>query len=376
MANCGEQIQNVLSEEYCDCLVCVLHVRQQCLLLHPDCRKQANVSDDTSVAILERNGRTAKLHFHEKVTAPNGVDRGINPARAINSHQFSLATLVDKSLASLPVLRSTDIPHSALHSSGSDAVIRMKPNFVSVTRGPGISVALSIGLEYAKGLATAWQVPLIGVNHMHAHTLAPRLAYALAQSDAWPQPAFPFLTLLVSGGHTMLHLSKSIYRHQRLAGTKDVAVGNALDQIARSILPPEVLDREIMYGRLLEEFAQCPPYTAPVNRGDLVQPYHSKSGWTLSMPLAETREMAFSYSGLESSVRRITKADLTVDERRELARQSLRIAFEHLADRVLLGLGNLGTEVRRLNALVVSGGVASNQYLRQMWVLLVCVHPC
>lgn len=103
-----------------------------------------------------------------------------------------------------------------------------------------------------------WQIPLVGVHHMQAHALTPRLVSALEQPpEASPEPAFPFLSVLASGGHTLIIQSESLTEHRLLGTTSDIAVGECLDKVARILLPPELLQstRSTMYGALLERFA-------------------------------------------------------------------------------------------------------------------------
>ena len=168
--------------------------------------------DDTSVAILEKGngapqgGPAAVLHFHEKVTANNDAFNGIHPIVALESHQSSLGHLVKKALQHLPIASPVDGAHTNSSSSpAGQSNNRRVPGFISVTRGPGMRSNLSVGLDTAKGLSLAWNIPLIGVHHMQAHALTPRLVSALfSKANSPPQPDFPFLSLLVSGGHSML----------------------------------------------------------------------------------------------------------------------------------------------------------------------------
>ena len=326
-----------------------------------------------------------QLLFHEKVTARNKEYKGIHPIVAVESHQQHLGRLVNSAVRLLPI---------------DNVGRRRKPDFVSVTRGPGMRSSLDTGLNTAKGLAAAWQIPLIGVNHMQAHALTPRLVSALDESPSPssleeitnPDPAFPFLSLLVSGGHTILVHSKGVCDHSVLASTIDIAIGDAIDKMAREVLPPEILDQqseEIVYGRLLEDFAfprsnmqsaetdireeDIYNYTPPLTRSAEINQSSAPYGWALPVPLVNTpsghkRSLAgFSFSGLGSAVHRIcaaavcrgrplniregAKADsagedasldglnrappsFSLEERKHLARECQRVAFEHLASRV------------------------------------------
>lgn len=322
---------------------------------------------------------------------------------SLDSHQTNLANLIDRAIDSLPVLssqehttataKSNQPPQSLLRRSASGSSRLHKiPDFVSVTRGPGMRSNLSTGLDTAKGLATAWQIPLIGVNHMQAHALTPRLISALDGRSI--TPAFPFFSLLISGGHTLLVHSKGLTNHSILASTSDIAIGDCIDKVARATLPATLISasasktQQSMYGPLLETFAfpngaADHGYTPPARRQEELERRATPWGWGLGMPLAETRSgkkvnsMEFSFSGLESSVGRIvggkaakaqaTRAavDMGTLERVALAREAMRVAFEHLASRVVMALQRGGPEVKdNVNTLVVSGGVASNKFLR------------
>lgn len=254
-----------------------------------------------------------------------------------------------------------------------------KPDFISVTRGPGMRSSLTTGLDTAKGLAVAWQIPLVGVNHMQAHALTPRLVSALSGSSPNAAPAFPFVSLLVSGGHTLLVHSKDLTDHAILATTTDIAIGDCIDKIARLVLRPDVLKEggEIAYGSRLERFAFPNglvdyEYTAPTTRGEEIARKTTRWGWALVPPLAQTRSgskskaMEFTFSGLGSAVKRICegKEEMDNEERRELAKESMRLAFEHLASRVGWALRDLQKEGSRVGTVVMSGGVASNAFLR------------
>lgn len=343
--------------------------------------------DDTSVAILEKHkNNSATLHFHETITSDNLKYGGVHPIEALSSHQKSLAGLINQALRSLPKRETTEV-HGSILVKGTDGTQpRQKPDFVTVTRGPGMRSSLYTGLNTAKGLAVAWQVPLLGVNHMQAHALTPRLVAALdakAVESTTPlehDPAFPFLTLLVSGGHTMLVNSRSLCDHEILANMTDMAVGDAIDKCARDILPPAYLETatDVMYGRLLEAFAfpdktpnfgYTPPSSFLKPRGNADHGY----GWEIGQPFtsqgAETwrnNAALFTYSGLGSTVRRIKEQNLGMDdeERRALAKVTMAVAFEQLASRVLFALER--SDVTKVDTLVVSGGVASNQFLKHI----------
>ena len=301
------------------------------------------------------------------------------------SHQEHLSTLIRESLHSLPAVDAGDDESGSVGTvnvqmRNGQWLTKRRPDFISVTRGPGITAALTTGLDTAKGLAVAWQIPLIGVHHMQAHALTPRLVHSMQQhledDDARVKPGFPFLTLLVSGGHTLLVHTRSLYDHSILASTADIAIGDAIDKMARSIIPPAKLNgNEIMYGRILEKYAfhddaRDYQYSAPTSRAEEIAKRVSQWDWAIPVPLTEGKDMKFSFSGLESAIKRICErqgSNMDQMERREMAREAMRVAFEHLAMRIIWALEKLEDNGQQLTNVVVSGGVASNGFLRNMY---------
>lgn len=337
---------------------------------HPPCRPSLvtlaieTSCDDTAVAVLSHTQRTneTKLLFNERIASDNRAFHGIAPNITVHGHQTTLAQMVRRARTHIP---SPD----------------NRPDFVSATRGPGIKTNLSVGLTLAKGLAVAWDVPLVGVHHMQAHALTPRLANALAatQTQSSPSasspvsvnPKFPFLTLLVSGGHSELVLSSSLLSHKIIAATRDNAIGNVLDQTARVILPASVLaaSKDVMYGRELEAFA------FPDSSYDFFTPARSREQemndtlpaeypWTVPIPFRENRKLAYSFAGIHSAVHKIAAAnpDMDVEQRRVLARYTMRAAFQHLIGRACIALEDV-PGLSEVKTLVVAGGVASNRFL-------------
>ncbi|KAK3945301.1 glycoprotease family-domain-containing protein [Diplogelasinospora grovesii] len=394
--------------------------------------------DDTCVAVLDTAeppststasstttpnpppSSAARLLFNKKITSDNTAFEGIHPAVAVVGHSASLAGLVQEALHSLPPARSTHTQNNTISTLSIGGVLRKRPDLVAVTRGPGMNANLAAGLNTAKGLAVAWGVPLLGVHHMQAHALTPRLVHALnhppttttttttttSQHTDKPivvqnKPEFPFLTLLVSGGHTQLVLSRSLTSHRILASNSNIAIGVLLDRVARLVLPDHIKSRSanVMYGAQLESFAfpehATTPgdddyhYIPPAKRMDEIKPYQSRTGgWSLTAPYHDRRAMDYEFSGLGSHVQRVfdTLPEDDMAGRRELASAAMKLAFEHLASRVIFALSDLLRDrhnsppkqtqtdeqqngddgVGAIRTLVVSGGVASNKYLRHI----------
>lgn len=263
---------------------------------------------------------------------------------------------------------------------------------------------LSVGLDTGKALSVAWQIPMVGVHHMQAHLLTPRLVSCLEATatetgtenehagtttttttitSGAVSPSFPFLSILVSGGHSILVHSKSQIDHKIMASSEDIAIGEALDKSAREIIPAELLSeaKNTMYGKTLEQFvfpngvADFDSYIAPQSRGEEVANMKKKSvyGWSVTVPFANTRALQLSFSSIASMANKIVQArsevlgaeGLSTAERIELGRETMRVCFEHLASRTIIALEQLrltqGEE--EIKTLVVSGGVAANRFL-------------
>ncbi|KAK0703780.1 glycoprotease family-domain-containing protein [Lasiosphaeria miniovina] len=363
--------------------------------------------DDSCVAVMEKEGPAARLLFGNKVTSDQRMFGGVHPGLAVVEHAARLGPLVQEALQVLPEATSSSSSSSSSSGGGEDTrrralpirdartgewTLRRVPDLIAVTRGPGMAASLSVGLTMAKGLALAMQVPLLGVHHMQAHALTPRLVDAMARTgDAAAQqqqtPEFPFLTLLLSGGHTQLVLSRSLTSHKVLAEAETTALGNMLDHAARAVLPSAITSgaSDVMYGALLEKFAypDAPAadnsssgydydgYAPPAKRADELTQFDSGLGWKLPAPLSDRRSLEYNFTGLGSAVQRAVagKPDMDEAERRVLARAAMKMAFEHVAGRVAAAAAAAAAEravLAKIRMLVMAGGVASNRFLRHV----------
>lgn len=291
---------------------------------------------------------------------------------SLQSHRANLSSLIAKALQALP-----DASKSSSKTLHTEYGTKHKPDFVTVTRGPGMRSSLSCGIDTAKGLSVAWQVPLMAVHHMQAHALTPRLVDALEPGSEPDEqrPQFPFLTLLVSGGHTLLVRSKSLVDHEIMASTQDIAIGDALDKIGRILLPEQLLRNatDTAFAKYLSKYAfetdeDFKHWKIARSRAEEVLRKDNEYGWKMTTPLVDTRDLAFSFSGLASHVERLfltsQKRGISSEERLLFARSAMGTAAEHLGSRTIIALKKLKSEGSMPGTLVVSGGVASNDFLR------------
>ncbi|MDF1655749.1 MAG: tRNA (adenosine(37)-N6)-threonylcarbamoyltransferase complex transferase subunit TsaD [Coxiellaceae bacterium] len=268
--------------------------------------------DETAVAIYSSNqGLIAEqLHSQVKLHAEYG---GVVPELASRDHVRICLPLVDKALN-----------EAKLSASELDAV--------AYTRGPGLIGALMVGASVAKSLALGWQLPCVGVHHMEAHLMA-----AMLQQ---PQPTFPFVALLVSGGHTMLVAVESFGHYQILGESLDDAVGEAFDKTAK------LLGLPYPGGPVLAKLAE---------QGDA-------SRFDFPRPMVRHPGCEFSFSGLK------TFALNCIEQHQPLSEQTaadIACAFEDAVVETLLIKCRRALQQTGYNSLVIAGGVSANIKLRR-----------
>ncbi len=264
--------------------------------------------DETAAALVSDDGRVLahRLATQEAQHRPYG---GVVPEIAARAHAEALMPLVDAALA-----------EAGLALADVDAV--------AATAGPGLIGGVMVGLVTGKALALAAGKPLVAVNHLEGHALSPRLADQTLQ--------FPYMLLLVSGGHCQLLRVEGVGRYRRLATTIDDAAGEAFDKTAK------MLGLGYPGGPEVEKAAL---------RGDA-------RAVPLPRPLVGSGEPHFSFAGLKSAVLRARDSGKYSVE--DIAASFTQAVVDCLVDRTRLALD----ESEGLTALVVAGGVAANQAVR------------
>ncbi|MBL8303315.1 MAG: tRNA (adenosine(37)-N6)-threonylcarbamoyltransferase complex transferase subunit TsaD [Ideonella sp.] len=271
--------------------------------------------DETGVALIEVDGATMRLRaqaLHSQVDMHEAYG-GVVPELASRDHIRRV----------LPLMRQM-----MLEAGARLADI----DLVAYTRGPGLAGALLVGAGVASALAAALGRPLLGVHHLEGHLLSPFLS-------ADP-PAFPFVALLVSGGHTQLMRVDDVADYTLLGETIDDAAGEAFDKSAK------LLGLGYPGGPALSRLAQEGQATA----------------FTLPRPLMHSGQLDFSFAGLKTAVRtQVMKlgATITPDQRADLAASTEAAIVDVLVHKSLAALKQTG-----LNRLVVAGGVGANRRLR------------
>ncbi|MFL6550407.1 MAG: tRNA (adenosine(37)-N6)-threonylcarbamoyltransferase complex transferase subunit TsaD [Povalibacter sp.] len=272
--------------------------------------------DETAAAIYDgERGLLAHALFSQ--VELHAVYGGVVPELASRDHVRKLLPLIEAAL--------------------SEA--RMSPeeiDGVAYTAGPGLAGALLVGASVARSLAFAWGKPAVGVHHLEGHLLAPML-----EDDA---PSFPFLALLVSGGHTLLAEVRGIGDYQIIGASVDDAAGEAFDKTAKLLGLP------------------YPGGPALAKLADSGQPGRFK----FPRPMLDRPGLDFSFSGLKTAVVVALRA-LTLDDstRADVAAEFQRAVVETLAVKCARALDQTG-----FTSLVVAGGVGANKLLRRELSLL------
>ncbi|KAK1216270.1 Mitochondrial tRNAs modification protein [Marasmius sp. AFHP31] len=316
-------------------------------------------ADDTCAAIVNSNKRILsnvrikQNDLHEKWG-------GIHPAVAILAHQRNMPIAIKRALeeAQMDVKDVDGIAFTRYVCPYTHTKTKTKP---STQRGPGIPGCLAVGCNSAKALAAALNKPLVGVHHMQAHALTPILTSPTSSPES-SQLKFPFLTLLASGGHTLLLLSRSPTHFQILATTLDESVGRTIDKVARILQVPGWA--EIGPGAALEVFCRG-------GGGDNMNLRIPTDFPSFPKPIPG--KLAFSFSSLHSHLERYFsgekekgKEEKEVEEesRRAIAIAFQESAFGQLVDKIKLSLFCRTAGMEGVKHPVVSGGVASNSVLR------------
>ncbi|MDD5384813.1 MAG: tRNA (adenosine(37)-N6)-threonylcarbamoyltransferase complex transferase subunit TsaD [Gallionella sp.] len=266
--------------------------------------------DETGIALyqMERGLLAHALHTQVAMHSEYG---GVVPELASRDHVRRIIPLLRQ------VMHDADVPLAKIDA-------------IAYTQGPGLGGALLVGASVANALAYALDIPVIGIHHLEGHLLSPLL------SD--PAPEFPFVALLVSGGHTQLMRVDGVGQYTLLGETLDDAAGEAFDKSAK------LLGLDYPGGPALAKLAAsgCP------------------GQYKLPRPMLHSGNLDFSFSGLKTAVWTLVKqSDNHEQTRADIACTVQEAIIDVLAHKARAALAQTG-----LNRLVVAGGVGANQLLR------------
>ncbi len=276
--------------------------------------------DETCAAVVEPSGRVLSdvVHSQVELHAPYG---GVVPELASRDHLRNARPVVEAAIERAGV--------------SLDAI-----RGISVTCRPGLSGALLVGVELAQALAFARQLPIVGVDHLVGHLLAVFLDFG---DTARPRPEFPFIALLVSGGHTALYRvdGPELSSVRELGATRDDAAGEAFDKVAK------LLGLGYPGGPIVDRLAK----------------EGNPDGVELSAPMPSKNSAEFSFSGLKTNVARYVEEHGRPGDDRRL--RDLCAAFQRRVVDTLVRKAVAACQRERVPRLVIGGGVAANRELRE-----------
>lgn len=333
--------------------------------------------DETAVCYLEATGDRKDASFRilgNGLLSQVDIHReygGVFPAVAKREHARNLVAVLDSALKTTPHQNPRGVTSGEKVWSGeeekvaeirkllereeglADAVLAYlgtheKPDIdaIAVTHGPGLAPALWVGVNFAKALALAWDVKIVGVNHMEGHLLS---ALAESQGDTLriADVALPVLGLLISGGHTELVLMEEWLTYRLIGRTRDDAVGEAYDKVARMLSLPYPGGPEI--SKLAE-----------AAREEGLVP-----GIALPRPMIDAPHADFSFAGLKTAVLYLLKAAP------DTPKSDVALEFENAVSDVLTEKTKRAIDETGAATLAIGGGVSANTHIRREFAKLV-----
>jgi N6-L-threonylcarbamoyladenine synthase len=267
--------------------------------------------DETGLAVYDRERGLLAHTLHSQV-AMHEAYGGVVPELASRDHIRRVVPLAER------VVRDSGCTLAELDG-------------IAYTQGPGLAGALLVGASVANALGFALGKPVIGVHHLEAHLLSPLLGS--------PKPAFPFVALLVSGGHSQLYAVRDVGDYTLLGDTQDDAAGEAFDKTAK------LLGLPYPGGPALARLAESG------RRGAVALP----------RPMKDSGDLDMSFSGLKTAVATVSRKEALTEQRKaDIAREFEDAIVDVLTVKALAALEQTG--MRRL---VVAGGVGANRMLRE-----------
>ncbi len=321
--------------------------------------------DETAISIITADGDFPDatyeiigdaLFSQIALHAPYG---GVFPSLAKREHAKAIVPLMIEALTEAELLVPGSHTSSPELTTSITATLEREPelaaaiadfmnaynepeiDLIAVTVGPGLEPALWVGVNFAKVLAEIWNKKVVAVNHMEGHVLAS--VYDVVEDNKLAQIGFPAIALLISGGHTELLLMKNWGQYEKIGQTRDDAVGEAFDKVARLLGLPYPGGPELSKLAGLGRKAALPPLKADLPR-----------------PMLKSGDLDFSFSGIKTAVRyALDGQELTDTDKQALARD-----FEDAVTEVLVKKSSDAVATHGAKSLIIGGGVSANQYIR------------
>ncbi len=270
--------------------------------------------DDTAAAVMKNNKVLSNVVAQQLIHEQYG---GVVPELASRAHQQNIVPVVEAALTKAGICKS-------------------QLNAIAFTQGPGLMGSLLVGSSFAKSLAIALQIPLIAVNHMHAHILA-----HFIEEEAFEKPTFPFLALTISGGHTQIVQVNGFFDLKIIGQTTDDAVGEAFDKSAK------ILGFAYPGGPSIDKYAQL----------------GNPKAFSFTKP--KIPNLDFSFSGLKTQflyfIQKKVKENpnFIQENRNDICASIQNIIIEILMDKLKLAVKQTG-----ISQIAIGGGVSANSGIR------------
>ncbi len=270
--------------------------------------------DDTAAAVLKNNQVLSNVVAGQKIHEEYG---GVVPELASRAHQQNIVPVID----------------AALKKAGVD---KKELDAIAFTQGPGLMGSLLVGTSFAKSLALSLNLPLIAVNHMHAHILA-----HFIDEEGYEKPDFPFIALTISGGHTQIVQVNSFFEMEIIGETTDDAVGEAFDKSAK------ILGLPYPGGPLIDKYAKegnpkAFPFTKPKVEG-----------------------LNFSFSGLKTQIMYFIQKSVAADpEFITKHRNDICASIQHTIIEILMEKLKMAVADTGIKSISIGGGVSANSGIR------------
>lgn len=272
--------------------------------------------DDTSAAVLKNDRILSNVIASQKVHEQYG---GVVPELASRAHQQNIIPVVD----------------AAIKNAG---ISKKDINAIAFTRGPGLLGSLLVGVSFAKSFSQALNIPLIEVNHLQAHVLS----HFIKSSDESVVPKFPFICLLVSGGHTQIILLRSYFDMEIIGNTIDDAAGEAIDKAAK------IMDLGYPGGPVIDRLAK---------EGDPMK---------FKFATPNIKDYDYSFSGIKTSFLYFLRDHLK--ESPNFIQENINdlcASIQHCIVSFLLKKLKKAMSDTGVTQVAIAGGVSANSYLRQ-----------
>ena len=334
-------------------------------------------ADETSISLIDAQGEFPSANYtilgnslRSQIELHNQYG-GIFPMMAKREHAKAVVPLLELALTEAELLTPATKPiDETLKSNLIDILSRedkLAPtllaflekydlpeiDLIAVTTGPGLAPALWVGVSFAKALAAALGCPVAPVNHMEGHVLAS--LFDVEVDNGLAPIVFPAIALLISGGHTELVLMRDWIKYEKIGQTRDDAVGEAFDKVARLMGLDYPGGPEIGKRAAIARTENLPPFREPLPR-----------------PMIHSGDLDFSFSGLKTAVRyAIGDTIMTETEKNALARD-----FEDAVTDVLIKKTTAAIDAHSAHTLIIGGGVSANDYIRRSFeTRLLKSHP-